>query len=159
MDPVVEQLTFPEGYGTPTATLDWAYVRDRLESAERYWLATTRPDGRPHVIPIDGVWVDGAWYFGGHSDTVHQRTLLTNPEVAVHLEDSIKAVIAEGRAEWVELSPEDSARVAKASNDKYGYGFPADSYAKGVWRLRPARVLAWDALNVDATRFRFVANS
>jgi hypothetical protein len=42
-----------------------------------------------------------------------------------------------------------------ASKRKYGYAPPADAYAGGVWRLRPAKVMAWTSLPVDATRFLF----
>src|SRR6266540_2908636 len=51
--------------GGATAT-PWAEARERLETPERdraYWLATVRPDGRPHVMPILGLWQDGAFYF------------------------------------------------------------------------------------------------
>jgi hypothetical protein len=42
-------------------------------------------------VPVDGLWVDGVWYFGGHADTVHQRNLRNNPEVAIHLADTTAA--------------------------------------------------------------------
>ncbi len=29
-----------------------------------YWICTTRPDGRPHSIPVWGFWLDGGLYFG-----------------------------------------------------------------------------------------------
>jgi hypothetical protein len=47
-DPVAELLELPKGYGRPRAPLAWAAVRARLVVAMRYWLATVRPDGRPH---------------------------------------------------------------------------------------------------------------
>jgi hypothetical protein len=28
-----------------------------------HWLATVRPDGRPHVMPVWAIWVDDAFYF------------------------------------------------------------------------------------------------
>ncbi|MEI6136703.1 MAG: pyridoxamine 5'-phosphate oxidase family protein [Chloroflexota bacterium] len=30
----------------------------RLRTAMNYWIATTRPDGRPHAAPVWGVWLD-----------------------------------------------------------------------------------------------------
>jgi nitroimidazol reductase NimA-like FMN-containing flavoprotein (pyridoxamine 5'-phosphate oxidase superfamily) len=45
-----------------TAT-PWAEAREQLEKASIYWLATVRPDGRPHVTPLLAVWLDGALYF------------------------------------------------------------------------------------------------
>jgi hypothetical protein len=37
-----------------------------LENPERertYWLATVRPEGWPHVMPLLSVWLDDAFYF------------------------------------------------------------------------------------------------
>jgi nitroimidazol reductase NimA-like FMN-containing flavoprotein (pyridoxamine 5'-phosphate oxidase superfamily) len=45
-----------------TAT-PWAEALGVLEAAEVFWLATVRPDGRPHVTPLLSVWLDGALYF------------------------------------------------------------------------------------------------
>jgi general stress protein 26 len=60
-DPLAElQPQFSSEDATPTA---WAEARLRLEKAEVYWLATVRPDGRPHVTPVVSVWLDGALYF------------------------------------------------------------------------------------------------
>jgi nitroimidazol reductase NimA-like FMN-containing flavoprotein (pyridoxamine 5'-phosphate oxidase superfamily) len=155
MTPVAAPIRLPPGYGNPTATLDWQAVRQKLERAERYWLATTRPDGRPHVVPVDGIWLDDLWYFGGAPQAVHQRNLRHNRHVAVNLEDTVAAVIVEGGAEFVTLEPELAERLATASRAKYPYGATAESYAGGVWRLRPSVAFAWDRLNVDATRFTF----
>ncbi len=47
MDPTAEPLDLPAAYGKVSSVLGWAGVRERLEKAERYWLATTRSDGRP----------------------------------------------------------------------------------------------------------------
>jgi hypothetical protein len=155
VEPTVELLDLPREYGTPATTLEWSVVRERLEAAERYWLVTTRPDGRPHVIPIDGVWLDDRWYFGGAPATVSMRNIERNQEIAVHLEDTTQAVIVEGIAERFVPSPEDAARLAEASNAKYGYGTKPEEYADGVWTLRPRRALAWTSFPTDCTRFVF----
>jgi pyridoxine/pyridoxamine 5'-phosphate oxidase len=59
----------------PTAELDptfssvdaivtsWTEARSGLEHAEVFWLATVRPDGRPHCTPLISVWLDGACWF------------------------------------------------------------------------------------------------
>ena len=73
--PVVESIRLPKAYGTPTVTLSWEEVDERLTSALHYWLVTTRPDGRPHVVPVDGMWLEGACYFGGDPATMHARNL------------------------------------------------------------------------------------
>jgi hypothetical protein len=155
MEATAELLDLPKEYGTPKVTLEWVVVRGRLESSERYWLATTRPDGRPHVIPIDGIWLDDRWYFGGAPQTVSMRNLEANLEIVMHLEDPMQAVIVEGAAEWVTPSPEDATRLAEASKEKYGYAPSPEDYAKGVWALRPRRALAWTEFPKDCTRFQF----
>jgi Pyridoxamine 5'-phosphate oxidase len=154
-DPVVELIRLPKAYGTPTKLLSWADVDDRLATALHYWLATTRPDGRPHVVPIDGLWVGGACHFGGAPETVHARNLQADPRAAIHLDDSEAATIAEGVAEVHLPTPEFARELDAAAKRKYGYSVGPDVYLSGVWRLRPTIVLAWTRLDQDATRFRF----
>ena len=151
-----EQMRFPPGYGSPDVLLSWPDVSARLEAASHYWLSTVRPDGRPHAVPLDGVWLDDDWYFGGSPETVKQRNLEANPQAVMTLEDAMEAVIVEGRCERLFPTGELARRLAAASKSKYGYGPPPTSYAEsGVWRLRPQRVLAWTQLPRDATRFTF----
>ena len=122
-----------------------------------YWLATIRRDGTPHVVPVDGTWLDGGCYFGGDPATVHIQNLRRDVRATLHLEDGESAVIVEGAAEWVTPSKVVAQRLAAAGKAKYGYPQSAASYLAGVWRLRPVKVLAWTTLYVDATRFRFEA--
>ena len=72
-EPKVEQLALPPQYGKPKKKLEWAAVRKDLEDAPVYWVATTRPDGRPHVVPRDGIWHEDTWYYGGAEVTIHNR--------------------------------------------------------------------------------------
>jgi len=59
LPPAAEAMTLPAGYGqSATALMSWADVAQRLAQAPRYWLASVRPDGRPHVVPTDGLWID-----------------------------------------------------------------------------------------------------
>src|SRR5690606_25787423 len=44
-----------EGEGT---LLPWSWAEERLVKSHDYWLTTVRPDGRPHVMPVWGVWLD-----------------------------------------------------------------------------------------------------
>ena len=155
MDPVAEPINLPAGYGTATTTMDWAAVRARLEEAPRYWLVTTRRDGRAHVVPVDGLWLDDAWWYGGSPNTLHQRNLEHDRRVVVHLEDTMAAVILEGSIEKVPPSPELTERLMAASKAKYGYTPPPTAYDEGAWALRPERARAWSAFPTDVTRFRF----
>ena len=153
--PTAEQLPLPSSYGSPDKLLDWTSVEQRLIDSLHYWLATVRRDGQPHVVPVDGMWVDGGCYFGGDPATVHIRNLRRDGRAALHLEDGESAVIVEGIAEWVTPSQTVARRLAAMAKSKYGYPQSAAEYLTGVWRLQPAKVLAWTRLYVDATRFRF----
>ncbi len=157
MEPTAEPIGLPEGYGTATTTMDWAAVRERLEQAPRYWLVTLRRDGRAHVVPVDGLWLDDAWWYGGSPATLHQRNLEHDPRVVVHLEDTMAAVILEGSMRRVVPPAEQARRLLEASKAKYGYGPPPEAYRAGVWALWPERARAWSAFPTDVTRFRFPA--
>ncbi|MFD9939643.1 pyridoxamine 5'-phosphate oxidase family protein [Nonomuraea sp. NPDC059023] len=151
MEPRTEVLDLPDGYRTQpqTITLTWGEVREKLRAAPSYWLATARPDGRPHVVPVDGLWVADAFYFSGGDETVHIRNLRANGHACVHLEDATAAVIVEGTATWTTPDPDLARRLEAADKEKYGYG----AFLPDVWALRPERVLAWNSLPEDATRF------
>jgi len=155
MPPTAEQLKLPSSYGSPNQFLDWASVERRLVDSPHYWLATVRRDGTPHVVPVDGMWLDGGCHFGGDPATVHIRNLRRDGRAALHLEDGESAVIVEGVAEWTTPSKSTAGRLAKTAQTKYGYPQSATSYLEGVWRLEPVKVLAWTRLYVDATRFTF----
>ena len=155
--PLVEKPDIPPEYGNPTQRLEWADVELRLESATVYWLASTRPDGRPHVIPRDGTWLDGGLYYGGSPETVHYRNITRNPHVVVHIGDGHEAIIVEGAVEIEKPTAETAARLSEESFAKYPqYGRPDPGmYMGGVSVLRPRRVLAWTSFTENATRFRF----
>lgn len=153
--PRAEQLDIPPEYGAPSRLLDWDVVAARLAGARHYWLATVRPDGRPHVVPSDGLWLDDRWYFGGSDRTVKHRNLLASPLATLHLEDAGSPVIVEGTCAIALPSQDGAEGLVAASKKKYGYAPPVSAYLSGVWVLSPARVLAWTDITVDATRFIF----
>jgi hypothetical protein len=155
MLPIVEQLRLPSTYGSPNRLLDWASVERRLVDSLHYWLATVRRDGTPHVVPVDGMWLDSGCHFGGDPATVHIRNLRRDGRAVLHLEDGESAIIVEGVAEWMTPTETVAQRLADAAKAKYGYPQSAASYLEGLWRLQPIKVLAWTTLYVDATRFSF----
>ena len=159
MEPRVEQLGLPAEYGKPTKILAWDDVRKDLEDAPVYWVSSVRPDGRPHVVPRDGNWLDDTWYYGGSPKTVHNHNIEANPEVVVHIGDGMKAIMVEGRSEFVKTDQSTGERLAEVSNVKYAhYGMknkPEDYTERGIWAVRARRVIAWNVLFEDATRFTF----
>ncbi len=59
--------------------LPWNRVSHRLRNAECYWLSTTRPDGRPHSMPVWGLWDDESLWFGTCLESVNARNLAHLP--------------------------------------------------------------------------------
>lgn len=162
--PTVDRPSMPEGYGADQATdyLDWSYVESRLADSLHYWLSTTRPDGRPHVVPRWGVWLDGRFWYDGSPETLHVKNLKHEESCVLHLESGKEAVIVEGAS--VESDPIGSdlgERLAAEYARKYApdYTPPAnawsDEIAGGMRHIIPKRVLAWTQFPKDLTRFRF----
>jgi hypothetical protein len=158
----------PEGYGVPESSdglLGWAQVEERLIAAPHYWMATTRPDGRPHVVPRWGVWLDGRLWYDGSLETVHVRNLMANPGCVLHLEDGSECVIVEGTAAPASPpGPVLGGRISAAITAKYGskgYSPEPDAWegpgAGGLIVFTPAKAMAWFDFPTDVTRFRFRA--
>ena len=61
--------------------IPWSRAVEQLEtgSAKSFWLATVRPDGRPHVAGVGALWVDGKLYFTSGPKTRKSRNLAQNP--------------------------------------------------------------------------------
>lgn len=96
---------------TPVPPLD-----PRTETARNIWLATVRPDGRPHLVPIWFVTAAGRWYICTGSDSVKARNLQHNPRVALALEDGNQPYVLEGVARRVTPPPEVAARFQAKFN-------------------------------------------
>jgi hypothetical protein len=77
----------PVLYGAPAPPgqlLPWSWAEQRLVAARTYWIATTRPTGRPHCRPVWGVWLaDGFWFSTG---SLARHNLAANPQITLHLE-------------------------------------------------------------------------
>ncbi len=100
-EPRASRLRMPGGYlqaAEDDPLVPWSAVVERLERAQTYWLATTGPNGRPHVAPVWGVWVDGAFYFDGIPTARWARNMAANPALAVHLESGSDVVVLDGDA-------------------------------------------------------------
>ncbi len=137
--------------------LPWRWANQRLQRSRNYWVATTRPDGRPHVMPVWGVWLDGRFYFSSDRRTRKARNLTANPRVVVHLESGDDAVILEGVGERVTLR-RTITTVDDAYYAKYRIRFTTIAGQVGLYAVRPRVAFAWRErdFNRSATRWLFV---
>jgi len=106
IEPVSEKNI--DGYDAPT--IPWGRARQRLEETFRqqapggegtrytHWVATTRPDGRPHVVPVGAVWMDGAFYFTSGDGTRKSRNLAQNPHCVITFSSPDLDIVVEGEA-------------------------------------------------------------
>ncbi|HLY30926.1 MAG TPA: pyridoxamine 5'-phosphate oxidase family protein, partial [Ktedonobacterales bacterium] len=66
-----------------------------------YWLATTRPDGRPHVAAVGALWLDGRFYFTSGDGTHKSRNLAENPSCVISVTLPDLDLVVEGIATQV----------------------------------------------------------
>src|SRR5581483_5634383 len=66
-EPLASRPKLPKNYGVRAnnrGLLPWSWAVERLEKSKNYWVASTRPDGRPHVMPVWGAWIANSLWFG-----------------------------------------------------------------------------------------------
>src|SRR5690349_1726608 len=97
-----------DGYGAPT--IPWEKVRDVLNRSipqepgsggpDRHtcWLATVRPDGRPHVVPVGVLQADGAFYFNAGAATRKAKNLAHSPHCVITVATHDFDLVLEGSA-------------------------------------------------------------
>ena len=151
--PIREQSLLDDG----SKTTSWDMARERLENPEvprTYWLATVRPDGAPHLMPVIAFWLDGALNMVVGEGTRKARNLAANSR-AVVATGSTKLpsldIIVEGQAQPLTDEAEVSEVVEflgtanwplEAKGDKvYGPNAPtAGPPPYRIFRLVPSRV-------------------
>ena len=92
-------------FSEASEAVGWEQVSDALTAAELYWLTTVRKDGRPHITPLVGAWVDGAFVFCTGPEEQKAQNLNHSTSVAVTTgvntwNDGLDVVV-EGEAERV----------------------------------------------------------
>jgi hypothetical protein len=94
-----------------------------IADAPDYWVTTVSASGRPHAVPVQGVWLDEVFYFGGGPDVLWARNLRENPFVSIIVGGGADATIFEGP---IERTPEgtDVPQATNAYKKKYGFPHP-----------------------------------
>lgn len=110
------------GYGVSAGAeglLDWAWARERLERSRNYWIGSVTPGGRPHSMPVWGVWLGDVLHFSTGAESRKARNLSANPFCTVTTESADEAVIVEGTA--APMSPGLHPEVLAAYAAKYDW--------------------------------------
>jgi hypothetical protein len=110
--------------------IPWSRALKQLETQTREagpgrtcWLATTDPDGRPHLAGVGAVWADGKFYVVSGPQLRKSKNLAANPRCAIGVSLNDLDVVVEGAAHKVTDQGE-LERVAKIYAD---LGWPASA--------------------------------
>jgi nitroimidazol reductase NimA-like FMN-containing flavoprotein (pyridoxamine 5'-phosphate oxidase superfamily) len=152
------------GFAPENAVLTpWSEAEAGLVAAKTYWLATTRSDGRPHVMPVWGVWLDNKFFFSTSTTSRKGKNLAQNPHCTISVSRHAIDIVVEGKAAFVR----DDAlaqRVADLYSPKYEWPVTVrDSGIYGengdggpLYVLTPTVAFGFGAAeNFTATRWRF----
>ncbi len=152
------------GYGLLKADegsglLPWSWAEERLIASHNYWLVSVWPDGRPHAMPVWGLWHEGAFWFSSSNGSRKVRNLAGDPRCVVMTEDAMDPVVLEGTAELI-TEPEALATILALENMKYETSYTIDLLdpsVNSVYRVRPlwAFGLRHDDFTGSPTRWSF----
>ena len=152
--------------------IPWSRALKALRSSTQgtYWLATTRPDGRPHVAAVGALWVDGKIYIVSGARTRKSRNLAARPSCVVSASLTGIDLVFEGTALRVTDRPT-LVRLAKryaaggwparVSGKAFTAEYSASSAGPPPWNLYVVRPkTAFGVATAEpsgATRWRFVS--
>ncbi len=171
-----------DGYGAPI--IPWERVYGRMTKGftqapktggpDRHtaWLATVRPDGKPHVMPIGVLFVDDAFYFNTGPKTRKARNIARNPSSVITIATDDFDLVIQGPARRI-VDAAHLQRIADAFK-KQGWeptvvkgGLTAKYSAPSagpppwnVYEIRPDTIFALGTAEpYGATRWRFKTNT
>jgi hypothetical protein len=102
-----------------SALKPWPWALERLEKSHNYWISTTRPGGRPHLMLVWGIWWQNAFWFSTGPRTRKAKNIVAEPHVVIGTEKADEAVILEGTAEEIK-DRSTWKQFAQVYNTKYG---------------------------------------
>ncbi len=151
----------PRSYGlkgprSGSGLMPWSQASVQLAQARNYWVCTVRADGRPHAMPVWGVWLEDQLFFSTSRASQKGRNLARDPRVVVHLESGDEVVILEGMAEEV-MDEGQLTRFAEAYDAKYHFRPDIQDQENVTYAVRAQAAFGW--LEKDfpggATRWKF----
>jgi hypothetical protein len=127
--------------------LPWDAVDMRLRVGRSLIIATTRPDGRPHAMPVWFIWTDARLYFITSRTTQKAANLAHEPWIVAHAGDGDDVLMVEGPTHAVrdggEVSRIDAAYRAKYVDPVSGATASIFDNPTDLYRLDPWRVVTW----------------
>jgi hypothetical protein len=145
------------GYGVPESldgAVPWSVAEERFAACRNYLLATVRPDGRPHLMPLWGLWHMDLFCFSTAITSVKSKNLQANSRCVVSNDDGHHCVVIEGIARVTELDE------VPGFVQKYDVKYDGDygSMMGPIWTVKPTVAFAFnedDTFSTSATRWEF----
>ncbi len=106
--------------------IPWTRVLEQLERTDyraTHWLATTRPDGRPHTAGVGAMWDGGKFYFTSGPGTRKSRNLAQNHHCTIAVSMPDVDLVVEGMAARVS----DTATLSRLAKRYADQGWPAEA--------------------------------
>jgi hypothetical protein len=164
LNPKSTRLHWPDALQNSSDDLSalkpWQWALERLEKSHNYWIATARPDGRPHLMVVWGIWWQDAFWFSTGPATRKAKNIAAEPRVVIGTEKADEAAIVEGVA--VEIKDRSIwKQFAQIYNVKYGGDIePMLISSEGsVFRVTPKLAFGQDEhaenYTESATRWQF----
>ncbi|MDH2430856.1 pyridoxamine 5'-phosphate oxidase family protein [Sphaerisporangium sp. TRM90804] len=94
-------------------------ARRHMKDSTTYWLTSCRPDGGRDVVPVPGVWLDGALHVGASRATRNGADLRRDARCVISTDAEGSDLVVEGEAAIV-LDEGKLERLAKVYAAKYG---------------------------------------
>jgi nitroimidazol reductase NimA-like FMN-containing flavoprotein (pyridoxamine 5'-phosphate oxidase superfamily) len=156
------------GYGLAEAKggrglLPWKWAKERLEKGRTYFISTSDPAGKPHVMPVWGIWLNDVFLFSTGGQSRKARNLSANPRCSIVTDMDFKrrpkkndvkdTVIIEGIADIV-----DDLRIRKKFSALYEdkYAWDMEGFAEPIYRVKPNVVFGFASeFTQTATRWKF----
>jgi Pyridoxamine 5'-phosphate oxidase len=135
--------------------LPWSWAQERLVNSHDYWLATVRPSGTPHVMPVWGVWVQGAAWFSSSSSSRKARNIASDPRAVITTDNPRQPVVVEGTVELIRSDGEIEGFTSWV-NAKYETDLPVSFFADNAcFRLDPRWSFGLDDADFTSTPTRW----
>ena len=101
-EPRAERPYMPD-YGVDSPeweALPWSWAAERLAASKNLWVVTASADGRPHAMPVWGVWDDDdhRFAFSCAPRARKARNLQENPNAVIMVDDTVECLSVEGQA-------------------------------------------------------------
>jgi nitroimidazol reductase NimA-like FMN-containing flavoprotein (pyridoxamine 5'-phosphate oxidase superfamily) len=101
-EPLADRPHMPD-YGVDTPDwnpLPWTWAAGKLAGNRNFWVVTASAGGRPHALPVWGVWDDDEHRFAFSCGPRSRKAanLGANPQATVAVDDTIECLSIEGRA-------------------------------------------------------------